>query len=76
MLLEHGALLLKAVCRCLTAVWKLCKALELIFVLFLVDIYIHISLLCNLECILHLESMAACHCESGDELIYVSGAVW
>ena len=73
--LEDMALTLKAVCRCCAAIGKLCEVVELRCVLLLVDIYVDVCLLGNLEGILQLEAVAARHNEARDKLVYICRAI-
>lgn len=71
-LLEDGTLALKAVGRGLAAVGQLGQILEFVFVLLLVDVYVHVGLLCNLQCVAEFESVAARNCKTCNELVDVS----
>ena len=74
-LLEHGTLLLEAVGRGLTAVGEASEGVELLGILLLMDVDVHVGLLCYLEGIIELEAIAAGHGKASNELVDVGRAI-
>ena len=71
MLLKYSALTLQAISRRRTAIGQLSQAFEFILILLLVDIYIYVCLLGNLQRILHLKAVTARNSQASYQLIYI-----
>ena len=74
-LLKDSTLTLNAIGRSLAAVGKLGKCLQFVFILFLVDIHIYISLFGKFQCILNLKAVTASNRKTGYQLINIGRTI-
>ena len=69
--LESGTLFFQTIGRSDTTVGQLSQLFQFVFVFFLVDIYVHISLIRNFQSIRHLKTAAASYCQSCNQLVQI-----